>query len=171
MAALQAELEGLALHLFYLQNIDQDVRDDIRVMKRVVTKWEVERTRAELEKKQQVFCKLDAVTRPLISQKALSSSSCVNAVALGGCGRPEAGRGGRCGESLTWVEGFRRILSEVPVVSQDLHVDQLTTKANQLEEQIALLEAQSCAQDTRALRKAVSEVGPSPQHSAVEAPT
>ena len=73
MAALQAELEGLALHLFYLQNIDQDVRDDIRVMKRVVKKLEVEWTRAELEKKQQVFCKLDAVTRPLISQKALSS--------------------------------------------------------------------------------------------------
>ncbi|XP_047687577.1 coiled-coil domain-containing protein 40 isoform X2 [Prionailurus viverrinus] len=94
LAALQAELEGLALHLFYLQNIDQDVRDDIHVMKRVVKKLEVERTRAELEKKQ-----------------------------------------------------------------QDLHVDQLTTKANQLEEQIALLEAQSCAQaeDTRALRKAVSE--------------
>ncbi|CAD7668358.1 unnamed protein product [Nyctereutes procyonoides] len=94
LAALQAELERLALHLFYMQNIDQDVRDDIRVMKQVVKKSEAERTRAEVEKKQ-----------------------------------------------------------------QDLHVDQLTTKANQLQEQIALLEAQSYAQaeDTRALRKAVSE--------------
>ncbi|XP_027968124.1 coiled-coil domain-containing protein 40 isoform X2 [Eumetopias jubatus] len=94
LAALQAELESLALHLFYMQNIDQDVRDDIRVMKQVVKKSEMERMRAEVEKKK-----------------------------------------------------------------QDLHVDQLTTKANQLEEQIALLEAQSCAQaeDTRALRKAVSE--------------
>ncbi|XP_029783178.1 coiled-coil domain-containing protein 40 [Suricata suricatta] len=94
LAALQAELEGLALHLFYLQNVDQDVRDDIRVMERVVKKSEAERARAETEKKK-----------------------------------------------------------------QDLHVDQLTTRANQLEEQIALLEAQSCAQteDTRAIRKAVSE--------------
>lgn len=39
-------------------------------------------------------------------------------------------------------------------------MDQLTTRANQLEEQIALFEAQSCAQaeDTRILRKALSEV-------------
>lgn len=40
-------------------------------------------------------------------------------------------------------------------------MDRLTIKANQLEEQIALLEAQHGAQteDTRVLRKAVSEVG------------
>lgn len=39
-------------------------------------------------------------------------------------------------------------------------MDRLTTQANQLEEQIALFEAQSCAQaeETRMLRKAVSEV-------------
>lgn len=39
-------------------------------------------------------------------------------------------------------------------------MDQLTTRANQLEEQIALFEAQYRAQaeDTRTLRKAVSEV-------------
>ncbi|XP_045670425.1 coiled-coil domain-containing protein 40 [Ursus americanus] len=94
LAALQAEVESLALQLFYVQNIDQDVRDDIRVMKQVVKKSEAERMRAEVEKKK-----------------------------------------------------------------QDLHVDQLTTKAHQLEEQIALLEAQSSAQaeDTQVLRKAVSE--------------
>ena len=60
VAALQAELERLALHLFYMQNIDQDVRDDIRVMKQVVKKSEAERTRAEVEKKQQVLRKFDA---------------------------------------------------------------------------------------------------------------
>nr|KAF6415212.1 coiled-coil domain containing 40 [Molossus molossus] len=94
LAALQAEVETLALNLFYMQNVDQDVRNDIRVMKLVVKKSEAERARAELDKKQ-----------------------------------------------------------------QDLHVDQLTTQANHLEEQIALFEAQSFAQaeETRVLRKAVSE--------------
>ncbi|XP_058140823.1 coiled-coil domain-containing protein 40 isoform X3 [Dasypus novemcinctus] len=94
LAALQAEMESLALRLFYMQHVDQDVRDDICVMKQVVKKAETERMRAEVEKQQ-----------------------------------------------------------------QDLHVDQLTTKANQLEENIALFEAQYLAQaeDTRTLRKAVSE--------------
>ncbi|XP_008053386.1 coiled-coil domain-containing protein 40 [Carlito syrichta] len=94
LATLQTELESLALHLFYMQNIDQDVRDDICVMKQVVKKAETESARAEIEKKK-----------------------------------------------------------------QDLYVDQLTTRANQLEENIALFEAQNFAQaeDTRILRKAVSE--------------
>ncbi|XP_062936915.1 coiled-coil domain-containing protein 40 isoform X2 [Cynocephalus volans] len=94
LAALQTEMENLALHLFYMQNVDQDVRDDIRVMRQVVKKAEVERRRAELEKKK-----------------------------------------------------------------QDLFVDQLTTRAHQLEEDIALFEAQYLAQaeDTRVLRKAASE--------------
>ncbi|KFO35682.1 Coiled-coil domain-containing protein 40 [Fukomys damarensis] len=94
VVALQTEMESLALHLFYMQNIDQDVRDDICVMKQVVKKAEVERTRAEVEKKK-----------------------------------------------------------------QDLYVDQLTTRAHQLEENISLLEAQYIAQaeDTRLLRKVVSE--------------
>uniref|UniRef100_A0A8D1WEJ3 Coiled-coil domain containing 40 n=1 Tax=Sus scrofa TaxID=9823 RepID=A0A8D1WEJ3_PIG len=94
LAALQTEMETLALHLFYMQNMDQDVRDDILIMKHVVKKSEAERSRAELEKQQ-----------------------------------------------------------------QDLHVDQLTTRANQLEEQTALFEAQYHAQveDTRMLRKAVNE--------------
>lgn len=49
-------------------------------------------------------------------------------------------------------------------VSQDLHVDQLTTQANQLEEQVALFEAQAYAQaqDTRALKQALSEVRATP---------
>ncbi|KAI4533822.1 hypothetical protein MG293_016841 [Ovis ammon polii] len=91
LAALQTEMETLALHLFYMQNIDQDVRDDIQVMKQVVKKSEAQRMRAELEKKQ-----------------------------------------------------------------QDLHVDRLTARANQLEEQTSLFEAQYHAQakDTQMLRKA-----------------
>ncbi|XP_036198007.1 coiled-coil domain-containing protein 40 isoform X2 [Myotis myotis] len=94
LAALQTEMEHLALNLFYMQNIDQDMRDDIHVMKQVVKKSEAERARAERDKKQ-----------------------------------------------------------------QDLHVDQLTTRAHELEEQIALFEAQSGAQaeETQMLRKAVSE--------------
>nr|XP_045015499.1 coiled-coil domain-containing protein 40 [Jaculus jaculus] len=94
LAALQTELENLALHVFYMQNIDQDVRDDIRVMKQVVKKTEMERMRAEVEKRK-----------------------------------------------------------------QDLFVDQLTTRAHLLEENISVLEAQYIAQaeDTRILRKAVSE--------------
>lgn len=45
-------------------------------------------------------------------------------------------------------------------VSQDLFVDQLTERSHQLEENIALFEAQylSQAEDTRVLRKAVTEV-------------
>ncbi|PNI31230.1 CCDC40 isoform 10 [Pan troglodytes] len=91
LAALQTEMENLALHLFYMQNIDQDMRHDIRVMTQVVKKAETERIRAEIEKKK-----------------------------------------------------------------QDLYVDQLTTRAQQLEEDIALFEAQYLAQaeDTRILRKA-----------------
>uniref|UniRef100_G1S062 Coiled-coil domain 40 molecular ruler complex subunit n=1 Tax=Nomascus leucogenys TaxID=61853 RepID=G1S062_NOMLE len=94
LAALQTEMENLALHLFYMQNVDKDMRDDICVMKQVVKKAETERIREEIEKKK-----------------------------------------------------------------QDLYVDQLTTRAQQLEEDIALFEAQYLAQaeDTRILRKAVSE--------------
>lgn len=55
VAALQAEMEKLALHLFYVQNADQDVRSDIRIMKQVVKKSEAERMRAEAEKQQQVL--------------------------------------------------------------------------------------------------------------------
>ncbi|KAM6175984.1 coiled-coil domain-containing protein 40 [Erethizon dorsatum] len=94
LVALQTEMENLALHLFYMQNIDQDLHNDLCVMKQVVKKAEVERMRAEVEKKK-----------------------------------------------------------------QDLYVDQLTMRANQLEENISLLEAQYIAQaeDTRLLRKVVSE--------------
>ena len=51
---MQTEMESLSLRLFYMQNMDQDVRDDIAVMKRTVKKAEMERMRAEVEKQKQV---------------------------------------------------------------------------------------------------------------------
>lgn len=50
-------MDSLALNLFYMQSIDQDVRNDIRVMELVVKKTAAERARAELDKKQQVRCR------------------------------------------------------------------------------------------------------------------
>lgn len=54
VSGMQTEMESLSLRLFYMQNMDQDVRDDIAVMKRTVKKAEMERMRAEVEKKKQV---------------------------------------------------------------------------------------------------------------------
>ncbi|XP_028570733.2 coiled-coil domain-containing protein 40 [Podarcis muralis] len=94
VSAMQTEMESLSLRLFYMQNMDQDVRDDIAVMKRTVKKAEMERMRAEVEKKK-----------------------------------------------------------------QDLHVDRLVTRVDELQEQIALYEAQHMAQaeDTRITRQEVGE--------------
>uniref|UniRef100_A0A8C6V5H0 Coiled-coil domain 40 molecular ruler complex subunit n=1 Tax=Naja naja TaxID=35670 RepID=A0A8C6V5H0_NAJNA len=94
VSSIQMEIENLSLRLFYMQNMDQDVRDDIAVMKRTVKKAEVERMRAEVEKQK-----------------------------------------------------------------QDLHVDRLTRRVNELEEQIALYDAQYMAQaeDTRITRQEVGE--------------
>ncbi|KAM3848711.1 coiled-coil domain-containing protein 40 [Vipera latastei] len=94
VSSVQMEIENLSLRLFYMQNMDQDVRDDIAVMKRTVKKAEVERMRAEVEKQK-----------------------------------------------------------------QDLHVDRLTRRVNELEEQIALYDAQYMAQaeDTRITRQEVGE--------------
>ncbi|XP_032991862.1 coiled-coil domain-containing protein 40 [Lacerta agilis] len=94
VSAMQTEMESLSLRLFYMQNMDQDVRDDIAVMKRTVKKAEVDRMRAEVEKKK-----------------------------------------------------------------QDLHVDRLVTRVDELQEQIALYEAQHMAQaeDTRITRQEVGE--------------
>ncbi|XP_042307658.1 coiled-coil domain-containing protein 40 isoform X2 [Sceloporus undulatus] len=94
VSSRQMEIEKLSLRLFYMKNMDQDVRDDIAVMKRTVKKAEMERMRAEVEKQK-----------------------------------------------------------------QDLHVDQLTKRVNDLQEQIALYEAQHMAQaeDTKITRKEVAE--------------
>uniref|UniRef100_A0A8D0H4H1 Coiled-coil domain 40 molecular ruler complex subunit n=1 Tax=Sphenodon punctatus TaxID=8508 RepID=A0A8D0H4H1_SPHPU len=94
VSIMQTEVETLSLRLFYVRNMDKDVRDDISVMKRAVKKAEVERIHAEVEKQK-----------------------------------------------------------------QDLHVDRLTRKVNELEEQIALYEAQYIAQaeDTKVTRQTVGE--------------
>ncbi|XP_008102367.2 coiled-coil domain-containing protein 40 isoform X1 [Anolis carolinensis] len=94
VSAMQTEIEKLSMRLFYMQNMDKDVRDDMAVMKRIVNKADMERMHAEIEKQK-----------------------------------------------------------------QDLHVDRLTKRVNELEEQIALYEAQYMAQseDTNITRKEVAE--------------
>lgn len=69
VAALQTEVESLALRLFYMQNVEEDVRGDIRLMKQVVKKSEAAQARAEVEKQRQVLCPPPArcVTRPRAS--------------------------------------------------------------------------------------------------------
>lgn len=123
------------------------MRDDIHVMKQVVKKSEAERARAERDKKQQVPASPGAGSpRPPGQPWSHPLGSGVR---------------GRCRRAATGL------------VWQDLHVDQLTSRAHELEEQIALFEAQSGAQaeETRMLRKAVSEVRGTPRPSATAAPT
>ncbi|XP_075760222.1 coiled-coil domain-containing protein 40 isoform X5 [Pelodiscus sinensis] len=62
VSVMQTEVENLALRLFYMQNMDQDVRDDISVMKRAVKKAEADRIQAEVEKKKQDLL-VDRLTR------------------------------------------------------------------------------------------------------------
>ncbi|XP_039358353.1 coiled-coil domain-containing protein 40 isoform X2 [Mauremys reevesii] len=62
VSVMQTEVENLALRLFYMQNMDQDVRDDICVMKRAVKKAEADRNQAEVEKKKQDLL-VDRLTR------------------------------------------------------------------------------------------------------------
>ncbi|NXP49452.1 CCD40 protein, partial [Heliornis fulica] len=94
VSAMQTQVENLALHLFYVQNMNQDMRHNILLMKQSTKKAEAEKLQAEVEKKK-----------------------------------------------------------------QDLLVDRLTRKAYELQEQIALLEAQCVAQaeDTKVTRQAVNE--------------
>ncbi|XP_053562392.1 coiled-coil domain-containing protein 40 [Bombina bombina] len=62
VSSMQTEVENLALRLFYMQNVNQDVRSDISLMKRAVQKAEAERVQAEIEKqKQDMF--VDRLTR------------------------------------------------------------------------------------------------------------
>ncbi|NXU35919.1 CCD40 protein, partial [Drymodes brunneopygia] len=93
-SAMQTQIEKLALELFYVQNMDQDLHHRLSLMKQSAKRAEAERIQAEVEKKK-----------------------------------------------------------------QDLFVDQLTRRAHQLQEQIALFEAQlvAQAQDTKVTRQAVSE--------------
>ncbi|XP_075034039.1 coiled-coil domain-containing protein 40 [Mixophyes fleayi] len=53
VSSMQTEVENLALRLFYMENMNRDVRSDISVMKRAVQKAEAEKLQAEVEKKKQ----------------------------------------------------------------------------------------------------------------------
>lgn len=83
-------MEKLALHLYYMQNADQDVRSDIRIMKQVVKKSEAERMRAEAEKQQQVL--RGRLSPPLTLQRAPGAAPRVNAAARRGRRRPRGRR-------------------------------------------------------------------------------
>lgn len=76
-------MDSLALSLFYMQSIDRDVRDDIRVMELVVKRTAAEQARAELDKKQQVRCRPGLGAPPPPSRKAPGCASGVNAAASG----------------------------------------------------------------------------------------
>ncbi|XP_077643537.1 coiled-coil domain-containing protein 40 [Lonchura striata] len=96
VSAMQTQIENLALELFYVQNMDQDMHHKLLLMKQSAKRAEAERIQAEVEKKK-----------------------------------------------------------------QDLFLDQLTRRVHQLQEQIALFEAQLVAQaeDTKVTRQAISEAG------------
>ncbi|NXM14513.1 CCD40 protein, partial [Ploceus nigricollis] len=96
VSAMQTQVENLALELFYVQNMDQDMHHRLLLMKQSAKRAEAERIQAEVEKKK-----------------------------------------------------------------QDLFLDQLTRRVHQLQEQIALFEAQLVAQaeDTKVTRQAITEAG------------
>ncbi|NWX47805.1 CCD40 protein, partial [Steatornis caripensis] len=62
VSAMQTQVENLALHLFYMQNMDQDMRHNILLMKQSTKKAEAEKVQAEMEKKKQDLL-VDRLTR------------------------------------------------------------------------------------------------------------
>ncbi|NXU78625.1 CCD40 protein, partial [Oreotrochilus melanogaster] len=62
VSAMQTQIENLALHLFYMQNMDQDMQHNILLMKRSTKKAEAEKFQAEMEKKKQDLL-VDRLTR------------------------------------------------------------------------------------------------------------
>ncbi|NXY38218.1 CCD40 protein, partial [Pomatorhinus ruficollis] len=62
VSAMQTQIENLALELFYVQNMDQDMQHRLLLMKQSAKRAEAERVQAEVEKqKQDLF--LDQLTR------------------------------------------------------------------------------------------------------------
>ncbi|RMB95221.1 hypothetical protein DUI87_28208 [Hirundo rustica rustica] len=62
VSAMQTQIENLALELFYVQNMDQDMQHRLLLMKQSAKRAEAERIQAEVEKqKQDLF--LDQLTR------------------------------------------------------------------------------------------------------------
>ncbi|XP_059684388.1 coiled-coil domain-containing protein 40 [Gavia stellata] len=62
VSAMQTQVENLALHLYYMQNMDQDMRHNILLMKQSTKKAEAEKVQAEVEKKKQDLL-VDRLTR------------------------------------------------------------------------------------------------------------
>ncbi|NXQ79578.1 CCD40 protein, partial [Nyctibius grandis] len=62
VSAMQTQAENLALHLFYVQNMDQDMRHNILLAKQSTKKAEAEKVQAEVEKKKQDLL-VDRLTR------------------------------------------------------------------------------------------------------------
>ncbi|NXD02547.1 CCD40 protein, partial [Certhia familiaris] len=62
VSAMQTQIENLALELFYVQNMDQDLHHRILLMKQSAKRAEAERIQAEVEKKKQDLF-LDQLTR------------------------------------------------------------------------------------------------------------
>ncbi|NXT02913.1 CCD40 protein, partial [Jacana jacana] len=53
VSAMQTQVENLALHLFYVQSMDEDMRHNIILMKQSTKKAEAEKLQAEVEKRKQ----------------------------------------------------------------------------------------------------------------------
>ncbi|NWI73390.1 CCD40 protein, partial [Dryoscopus gambensis] len=62
VSAMQTQIENLALQLFYVQNMDQDMHHRVLLMKQSARRAEAERIQAEVEKKKQDLL-LDQLTR------------------------------------------------------------------------------------------------------------
>ncbi|NXK48255.1 CCD40 protein, partial [Chauna torquata] len=62
VSAMQTQVENLALHLFYMQNMDEDMQHNILLMKQSTKKAEAEKVQAEVEKKKQDLL-VDHLTR------------------------------------------------------------------------------------------------------------
>ncbi|NWV26680.1 CCD40 protein, partial [Origma solitaria] len=62
VSAMQTQIENLALQLFYVQNMDQDMHHKLLLMKQSAKRAEAERIQAEVEKKKQDLL-LDQLTR------------------------------------------------------------------------------------------------------------
>ncbi|NWW80386.1 CCD40 protein, partial [Climacteris rufus] len=62
VSAMQTQIENLALQLFYMQNMDQDMHHKVSLMKQSAKRAEAEKIQAEVEKKKQDLL-LDQLTR------------------------------------------------------------------------------------------------------------
>ncbi|NXE93721.1 CCD40 protein, partial [Menura novaehollandiae] len=62
VSAMQTQVENLALQLFYMQNMDQDMHHKVLLMKQSAKRAEAEKIQAEVEKKKQDLL-LDQLTR------------------------------------------------------------------------------------------------------------